>query len=226
MAFAAMAATDVLSTTRNTQEGSQLMKRKSLIVLLSLGVLALASVGGVMIATADSKSGKEGIQERAAEILGVEPSELKDALSQARREAVDARIEELIDSAVTDGDITESEATEIRDWLAARPELSAINGTRGKFGLMWLHSGANEKAEAILEKLVEAGKITDDEVTAYTEWIEERPDAVDQLLPTPNKGERGRFKQHGRGKGRNGCGADIDGQGHDSASWDKNNKST
>lgn len=202
------------------------MKRKSLIVLLSLGALALASVGGVMIAAADSKSGKEGIRERAAEILGVEPSELKNALSQARREAADARIEELIDSAVTDGDITENEATEIRNWLAERPEFAATNGFRGKFGLMWLHLGANEKAEAILEKLVQAGKITEDEVTAYTEWLEERPEAVDEILPAIDKGERGRFKRHGRGKDKNGCGAGMYGDSQETASWSKGNKST
>ena len=179
-----------------------------------------------MIATADSKSGKEGIQERAAEILGVETSELQDALAQARQEAVDAKIEELIDSAVTDGDITESQATEIRDWLDGRPELASMNGIRGKFGLVWLHRGGNEKAEAILKKLVEAGKITEEEQTAYAEWIEERPDAVDQLLPTPGEGKRGRFKRHWRGKGRNGCGDDMDGKDHETASWGKDDKST
>ena len=202
------------------------MKRKSLIVLLSLGVLALASVGGVMIAAADSGSEKKGIRDRAAEILGVEPSGLNDALSQARQEAADARIEELIDSAVTDGDITESEATEIRDWLGDRPELAATNGFRGKFGLMWLFGAGNENAEAILEKLVEAGKITEDEVTSYTEWLAERPDAVDQILPTPSEGKRGRFKRHWRGKGSHGCGADADVDAHETTSWSKGNKST
>lgn len=188
------------------------MKRKSLIVLLSLGVLALASVGGVMIATADSGTKKEGIQERAAEILGVETSDLTDALTQARQEAVDAKIEALIDSAVEDGDITDSEASEIRDWLADRPELSSLNGWRGKFGLMWLHSGGNSKAGAILEKLVEHGKITEDEMTAYTEWLEERPDAVDQLLPAKGEGERGRLNRQWRGKSGNGCRGDKDGE--------------
>ncbi len=177
-----------------------------------------------MIATADSKSGKEGIHERAAEILGVEAADLKDALSQARQEAVDAKIEELIDSAVTDGDITESEATEIRDWLDDRPELAAMNGSRGKFGLMWLHASGSEKAGAILEKLVEAGKITEEEQTAYAGWIEERPDAVDQLFPTTSEGKQGRFKRHWRGKGKNGCGADLDGEGHETTSWGKGNK--
>ena len=202
------------------------MKRKSLIVLLLVGALTLASVGGVMIATADSESGKAGIHERAAEILGIESSDLKDALSQARQEAVDAKIDELIDSAVSDGDITESEATEVRNWLADRPELAATNGFRGKFGLIWLHSAGNEKAEAVLQKLVEAGKITEDEVTAYSEWTDERPDAVDQLLPAKEGGKRGRFKRHWRGKGRNGCGADVDGQGHETASKYETTEST
>ena len=188
------------------------MKRKSLIVFLSLGALALASVGGVVIATADSGSGKEGIQERAAEILGVEASDLQDALSQAHQEAVDAKIEAIIDTAVEDGDITESEATEIRDWLDDRPELAVMNGYRGKFGLMWLHNGGASKADAILDKLVDAGKITEDEVTAYTEWLEERPEAVDELLPAMDNGDRGRFKRHWRGKSGNGCGADKDGE--------------
>ena len=194
------------------------MKRKSLIVLLSVGVLALASVGGVLIANADSGSGKEGIRERAAEILGVEPSDLKDALAQAHQEAVDAKIEGLIDSAVADGEIMESEATEIRDWLADQPELSGLDGQRGKFGLMWLHRGGDSKAGAILDKLVEKGTITEDEVTAYTGWLDVRPDAVDQLLPANNKSDRGRFKRHGHGKGGYDCGEDKDGESSEKAS--------
>ena len=152
------------------------MKRKSLIVFLAAGSLALASIGGVLIANADSGTGKEGIQERAAEILGVEPSDLKDALAQAHKEAVDAKIEAFIDSAVADGEITESDATEIRDWLADQPELSGLDGRRGKFGLTWLHHGGNSKAGAILDKLVENGLITEDELTAYTGWLDERPE--------------------------------------------------
>ena len=202
------------------------MKRKSLIVLLSVGVLALASVGGVLIANADSGTGKEGIRERAAEILGVEASDLKDALAQARQEAVDAKIEGLVDSAVADGEIMESEATEIRDWLTDQPELSGLDGQRGKFGLMWLHSGGDSKAGAILDMLVEKGLITEDEVIAYTEWLDARPDAVDELLPTPNKGDRGRFKRHGHGKGSYDCGQDKDGESSEKASWGKVTEST
>ena len=194
------------------------MNRKSLIVLLSVGVLALATVGGVIIANADSGSGKESIRERAAEILGVEASDLKDALAQARLEAVDAKIEGLIDSAVADGEIMESEATEIRDWLGDQPELSGLDGRRGKFGLIWLHQDGNSKAGAILDKLVENGTITEDEVTAYTGWLDVRPDAVDQLLPTNNKSDRGRFKRHGHGKGGYDCGEDKDGESSEKAS--------
>ena len=202
------------------------MNRKSLIVLLSVGVLALASVGGVLIANADSWSGKEGIQERAAEILGVEPSDLKDALAQAHKEAVDAKIEAFIDSAVADGEITESDATEIRDWLADQPELSGLDGRRGKFGLIWLHQDGNSKAGTILDMLVEKGLITEDEVTAYTEWLEDRPDAVDELLPTQNKSDRGRFKRHGHGKGGYECGEDKDEESSEKASWGKVTEST
>ena len=194
------------------------MNRKSLIVLLSVGVLALASVGGVIIANADSGSDKEGIRERAAEILGVEASDLKDALAQAHQEAVDAKIEAFIDSAVADGEITEGEATEIRDWLADQPELSGLDGRRGKFGLIWLHQDGNSKAGAILDKLVENGTITEDELTAYTGWLDERPDAVDQLLPANNKSDRGRFKRHGHGKGGYDCGEDKDGESSEKAS--------
>ena len=194
------------------------MNRKSLIVLLSVGVLALASVGGVIIANADSGSDKEGIRERAAEILGVEASDLKDALAQAHQEAVDAKIEAFIDSAVADGEIMESEATEIRDWLSDQPELSGLDGRRGKFGLSWLHGGGNVKAGAILDKLVENGTITEDELTAYTGWLDVRPDAVDQLLPANNKSDRGRFKRHGHGKGGYDCGEDKDGESSEKAS--------
>ena len=202
------------------------MKRKSLIVFLAAGALALASIGGVLIANADSGTGKEGIRERAAEILGVESSALKDALAQAHQEAVDAKIEAFIDSAVADGDITESEATEIRDWLADQPELSGLDGRRGKFGLTWLHHGGNSKAGAILDKLVENGLITEDELTAYTGWLDVRPDAVDQLLPANNKSDRGRFKRHGHGKGAYDCGEDKDWGSSEKASWGKVKEST
>ena len=202
------------------------MKRKSLIVFLAAGALALASIGGVLIVNADSRSGKESIQERAAEILGVEASDLKDALAQARQEAGDAKIEGLIDSAVADGEITEGEATEIRDWLADQPELSGLDGRRGKFGLSWLQQGGDSKAGAILDKLVEKGTITEDELTAYTGWLDVRPDAVDQLLPAHNKSDRGRFKRHGHGKGAYDCGEDNDGEFSEKASWGKVTEST
>ena len=196
-------------------------------MLLAAGALALASIGGMLIVNADSGSGKEGIQERAAEILGVETSDFPGRSSRRHiKKRSTPRSKRLIDSAVEDGDITESEATEIRDWLADQPELTGMNGLRGKFGLMWLHNSGTSKAGAILEKLVEADKITEDEVTAYTEWLEERPDAIDELLPTIDKGDRGRFKRHWRGKRGYDCGEDKDGESSEKASWDKVNKST
>ena len=197
------------------------MKKRSLIVLLTVGVLALASIGGALIVNAGGEHGKDAkdaIQERAAEIIGVESSDLKDALAQAYQEAVDAKIDAFIDSAVTDGDITESEAGEIRTWLADQPELSGMDGRNGKFGLSWLYSGGDSKAGAILDKLVENDIITEDELTAYTAWLDERPAAVDQLLPTfDGKGDRGarfgrgHFGGHGHGKSGYDCGSENDG---------------
>ena len=65
---------------------------------------------------------------------------------------------------------------------------------------MWLYSGGSEKAEAFLDKLVEAEKITEEEQTAYTEWLDDRPDAVDQLLPAPGEDKRDASSGIGEGE--------------------------
>ncbi len=72
------------------------------------------------------------LTEKMAEILGIEPESLEQALETARSGQVEDRRAEVIDDVVQtlveDGEITESEGNEIRSWLNAMPEWLGDHG--------------------------------------------------------------------------------------------------
>ena len=85
--------------------------------------LALAIAGGAVIAaggTDDSR--RTDILERAATILGIEPSDLEDAHDQAKREAHDERLTDAIAQLVEAEVIDQSEADSFTEWMAGRPD--------------------------------------------------------------------------------------------------------
>ena len=164
---------------------------------VGVGVVSLAGVGLASAHTPGDSERQDEIQDRVAEILGVDATDLDSALDQAREEYRDAKMDQRLDQAVADGTITQEEADEIRDWLDARPEvLEDLKGHGPR------HGGEGGGLEERLAVLVEDGTITQAEADAVITWSEARPEAMEELRPEKGEGEGHRGRGHHQGPGR------------------------
>ena len=173
-------------------------------------VVALAAVGalvGATAASADFRSRIPGgeVLDRVASILGIERSTLDDAFDQARSEVKDEKQAEALATLVADGTLTEAEAIEIGDWLDSRP--ATLNGvkTSTRHGLKFHRGGFHGARPSgalnipsispeLLARLVEDGKLSQDDADAIQAWLDARPDAVDKLVTEPLKSLEGLFE--------------------------------
>jgi hypothetical protein len=108
------------------------MRKRLVIVGITIGLLAAGVLGGTVLAAGDGENGGRGsgLISRVAEILGLEEQQVQDAFNQARGEIQDERLEEKLAKAVEDGYLTQEQADQLREWHDARPE-----GLPGRFGL-------------------------------------------------------------------------------------------
>ncbi len=87
--------------------------------------MALALAGGAVLAAGGGQDlRKSGVIDRAAGILGVDPTALHDAHDQARREADAERIAALVESLIAKEMITQVEADSFNTWMAGRPDIA------------------------------------------------------------------------------------------------------
>ena len=148
------------------------MRKGLIFVSLIVGVLALALTGGAVLAQSDdsdSDSRKGKFAERVASILGLESSQVEDAMKQARTELRDEWLQEKLDALVESGKITQEQADEYKAWVEARPE-----------GAFWGFKRWRVDADD-LDSLVESGKITQEQADSYTEyleWMESKPEGI------------------------------------------------
>ena len=85
--------------------------------------IALALAGGAVLAFGGGDDGRRsGIFERAAQILGIEPSQLEDAHHQASREIEDEKLAEIVAKLVAGGVIEQGQADSFLAWMADRPD--------------------------------------------------------------------------------------------------------
>ena len=106
------------------------MKKRWIYVTMLVGLLTLAVTGGVVAANiGGGVDALKDVNARAAEILGVEPQALSDALRQAHQEFMIEQLQARLDQAVADGVITQEQADEYMTWMEARPE-----GLKNDFG--------------------------------------------------------------------------------------------
>jgi polyhydroxyalkanoate synthesis regulator phasin len=97
--------------------------------------LAATNIGDVVmrdpVAPALQMFGSD-LTEKMADILGIEPGDLTEALQNAREAQVDDdradAVNKIIDQLVTDGDITSEEGDEIKAWLDEMPEWMTERG--------------------------------------------------------------------------------------------------
>jgi hypothetical protein len=133
----------------------------AVMLITSMPVIAMAQEGKIPERQGD-------ITSRVAEILGIDQQDLENALKQAqtesREEALDARLQELI----AEGTLTQEQANEFKAWIAAKPDVPMVRPGQ-------------------LEKALENGTITQEQVDQLKAWMESKPD-IPAIMPT--MGER------------------------------------
>jgi len=184
------------------------MKQTLKIAVAGVGV-GVVSLAGVGLASAHGPGGnnnevRDEIQNRVAEILEIDATDLGNALQQAREEHKTAEMDTRLEQAVADGTITQEEADEIRAWLDDRSEvLDELKGEGGHHGPG--QDSGGDGLEVRLAELVEDGTITQAEADVALAWSVDRPEAMSEIRPErqdlgERDGERGRG--HDRGQGR------------------------
>lgn len=154
------------------------------------------------------------ILSRVAEILGISEEELSDAFAQAKQEMMAERCEEafyeFLERAVEEGIITEEEAEEIKEWWEQKPEAFNLAQLRNAFCMMRFNpesltdngwEGFKGKRQNIqlrlqefrnpesrmemLERAIEKGLISEEDVDEIRAWTGNKPTTLNQLSPQP-----------------------------------------
>ncbi|MCH8222163.1 MAG: hypothetical protein IH868_02000 [Chloroflexi bacterium] len=160
------------------------LRRRIFLVPLLIVVIATIS-GGVVAAQALTGHGgehKDRLFDRTAEILGIDPSNLKDAFEQAGGELTDEKIADLLAKLVHAEKLSEEEAAEIEAWLASRPESigeitaatvrELIDGDGPTFRSVF-RIGRPALSAAVL-----SGEITEEDAAEVKAWLDDFPDGL------------------------------------------------
>jgi polyhydroxyalkanoate synthesis regulator phasin len=153
-----------------------------LIPVMAVVLLLCVSVGVVMAQDGANPPGPgQDILARVAQILGIDEQKLTTAFKQAQDEFEVQRLAELVE----EGKITQEQADQLKAWEAARPDPSADRQTFEE----WLKSRpdvpslepagsprGHQNMDEMLAKLVEEGKITQDQADQLKAWEAARPD--------------------------------------------------
>ena len=209
--------------------------------ILSL-VVALGATGAVVGATAVSADFRDSVRggnvlDRVASILGIDRSELDDAFTQAKSELKNEKQAETLTALVDNDTLNKDEALEIGNWLDGRPE--ALDGIKlGKRSVFKFHGGSLDPTASILKldipsvsaehlaRLVEAGKLSQEDADAIQTWLDARPESVDKLVPDPMRAFEGNapfgdgISPFGGGFSRFGGELDLDGLGEQLEGFD------
>ena len=161
-------------------------KLRRRIFLVPLFIIVIASISGGVVAaqalTGDGGEHKDRLFDRTAEILGIDPTELKDAFEQAGGELADEKIADLLAKLVASEKLTDEEAAEIEAWLASRPESigeitaatvrELIDGKGPTFRSVF-RIGRPALSAAVL-----SGEITEEDAAEVEAWLDDFPVAL------------------------------------------------
>jgi len=102
------------------------MSKKWKVLLTVIAAVVLLTIGGGAIVLANdgqpSTTASNPLLARVAELLGRTEAQLTDSLKSARIEVAKERITEALDKALSSGLITDTEKTNILNWLAQQPD--------------------------------------------------------------------------------------------------------
>ena len=102
-----------------------MIKRRWLMTVAVLGVLAIGVGGGAAMAQTDETEGGSRIQgliSRVAGILGLEEQVVQDAFDQAAKEMRDEALDRKLAALVESGRITQEQADEYATWYKSMPD--------------------------------------------------------------------------------------------------------
>jgi hypothetical protein len=119
------------------------MKKRWIVLTATVAILALGALmtGAAFAQEADSdgKSGVGKLGARVAQILGLDESEVNDAIRQARTELRNEATQAKLDKMVEAGKITQEQADEYLAWFESRPSDGPRLGSRGFGGKRGRH---------------------------------------------------------------------------------------
>ena len=113
------------------------MRKRGIIAVLLVGVVALGVTGGVVLAQEDGAgddSSKRSFAARVAEKLGLDESQVQEAFDEVRRDMADEAIDRKLARMVEAGRLTQEEADEIKAWSDSRPDSLSRGFPFGKLG--------------------------------------------------------------------------------------------
>lgn len=124
------------------------LKKKWIIisVLTAVIILAVGVVGGVVYAQTSSPtpsvtSPGKTLADRVATILGIDQSKVEAAFTQAQKEMQQEALTNRLQNLVTEGKITQEQATQYQQWMESRPDVPAGLGLEGGMGFPGGHHG-------------------------------------------------------------------------------------
>lgn len=162
-----------------------MFKRKITLGVITgfLGVFALAGTALAQERPADGTT-HNSVNDRIAEILGIDRETLDSAIETARKEYREAKQDKRLAVIVEAGTITQEQADEIDVWKDTKPEvMDSLKKLTREYG------GIRGNLEATLNILVEKEAITQAEANEIIVWKDAQPAYLDELREEL-KGER------------------------------------
>ena len=101
------------------------MKKLRIIIPIAMAVVAVAVIGFSVVLAQENENGDSNASKLAAkvaEILGLDASEVDEAINQARRELTDEAVQNNLNALVEKGGLTQAQADEYFDWIQSKPE--------------------------------------------------------------------------------------------------------
>ena len=103
-------------------------KKKFIISLVVIAIAVFASIGGIAFAQGSgTDSQSDSLLGKVASILGIDQQKVEDAFTQAQQEMQQERQDQMLQNLVDQGILTEDQATQYKDWLNSKPDMSDYN---------------------------------------------------------------------------------------------------
>ena len=173
-----------------------MFKRKITLGVIT-GLLGAFALSGTVFAQEKQSDSTphDSINERIAEILGIERETLDSAIKTARKEYLKAKHYKSLAAMVEAGTITQEQANEIDTWKDNKPEV--IDRLKE---LVRENGGVKRHPEANLSNLVEKEVITQAEADEILAWKDAKPSYLNKLRESLKyrrdmKGPKSRYGQ-------------------------------